>query len=164
MRTVCGIVVGVASLFLASGCAVNRYRPAPPAPCDPSVQPIRYQNLVVSLPINFDYTPRDRAGGAVSLRQVVLDQLNQDGKPYGDSFSLQNGSQLNFTLTYNFYDNNEIYTGNVNLAGWGQGNISSRYTQGSYNDPIKMVQDLTDQVFAFIRDGWHDTRPQCAGR
>ncbi len=148
---------------MSAGCAVNRYQPPPPAPCSPTVQPIRYQNLVVSVPIYFNYTPRDRADGAVNLRQIVVDRLNADGKADGDTFSLQNGSQLNFTLTYNFYDSNEIYTGNVTLAGWGQGNIATLGTEGSYNDPIQMVQYLTDRAFGFISDGWHDSRPQCVG-
>jgi hypothetical protein len=132
--------------------------------CGPTVAPITYRALYVSIPVSFNYNPKDRPAGTNWVRDIVLDRLNADGKANGNSFFLQNGSDLNFTFTYNFNNNNEIFTGGMQFSGWGQGNIKYFSTNGQYNDPAQMATDLADQAYAFIAGGWHDTRPACAGR
>jgi len=37
----------------------------------------------------------------------------------------------------------------------GVGLIHNFTTQYPYNEPSKMILDLTDQAYVFIRDGWH---------
>ena len=159
------------SVVLLSGCVPpprrtsnRRYTPPPPAPCGPSVSPIRYQTIYVSIPVTFNYNPKDRPAGTSWVRDIVLARLNADGKADGNTFYLQNGSQLNFTLNYSYNNQNEIFTGGMQFSGWGQGNIHYFSTQGQYNDPAQMATDLADQAYQFISQGWHDLRPACAGR
>lgn len=160
--TIVGAIAVLAMLSLTA-CLVppNNYRSAP-APCSATVSAISGNSLVIAVPISFTYTPKDSAEGATYLRQVVLDRLNEKGRLNSNSFSLQNGSALNFTLNFSINNNNEIYTGSLSFSGWGQGFIHNFYTNGQYNNPTQMMQDLTDQAYAFIQDGWHDSRPQCS--
>jgi hypothetical protein len=139
----------------------NNYHSNVPAPCSKPVSPISGNQLVVAIPVNFTYTPKDQAEGSVALRQIVLGRLNEDGKGEYNTFELQNGQNLNFTLTFSLSNNSEMYSGSLSFSGWGQGFIHTFYTSGTYNDPTKMVEDLTDQAYAFIRGGWHDSRPSC---
>lgn len=151
-------------LLGTTGCVPTNYRRPAPAPCTASVSPIRYTPIVAVLNFNFTYTPKDANEGRDALRDTALRELNSDGSPDGNSFTQPNGQQQNFTITYSLSnDGQDHYTGSVQLSGWGQGYISTfnRY-QSSYTDPLKLTSDLTDDLYVFIHDGWHDSRPQCA--
>ena len=156
-------VFAMSSILILSGCMVptNNYHSNVPAPCSTPVGPISGNQIVVSIPVSFTYTPKDQAEGSVGLRQIVLSRLNEDGKAQYNTFELQNGQSLNFTMTFSLSNNNEIYSGSLSFSGWGQGFIHTFYTSGTYNDPSKMVEDLTDQAYAFIRGVWHDSRSTC---
>ena len=158
----------ILAVTLLAGCMMPPATRAPvraqQAPCGPGAAPISNATLYVSIPVNFNYTPKDRPNGTQEVRQFVLDRLNQLGKAQNNTFYLQNGPQLNFTFTFNYNNNNEIFTGGMQFSGWGQGDLHYYSTSGQYNDPFQMAQDLTDQAYTFIRDGWHDSRPQCAAR
>jgi hypothetical protein len=133
------------------------------APCGPTVPPIADKNLSVMILTNFNYTPKDRSVGVNLVRQRVLDRLNQLGETDGNTFYLQNGERLNFTLTFNLNNtDNNIFSGGLKLSGWGQGTLHDFSSAGQYNDVLKMVVDLTDQAYRFIGEGWHDPRPQCS--
>jgi len=152
----------LASLFLLTGCVVpNNYHSAPPSPCMQPVSPISGDVIIVTVPVTFNYTPKDQANGAVGLREIVLNKLNEDGKSESNSFVLQNGSALNFTFAFTVNNYNEMYSGSLTFSGWGRGFIHTFYTTGSYNDASKMVEDLSDQAYGFIRNGWHDSRANC---
>ncbi len=160
--------IPVVCLLLCTGCIPppqNHYRArtAPPAPCGPSVSPIRYQSIYAVVNFNFTYTPKDASSGRDALRTVALQQLNSLGASDGDHFSEPNGQQTNFYLNYSLSnDGQDHFTGSVNLSGWGQGDIHtfSRY-QYPYSGPVKLTTDLTDDLYTFIHGGWHDTRAQC---
>jgi hypothetical protein len=156
-------------LLFTTGCVMpppqhHTYHPAPAAPCGPTVAAISNRALYVSIPVSFNYNPKDRPSGTNWVRDIVLNRLNADGKANGNSFFLQNGADLNFTFTYNYNNSNEIFTGGMQFSGWGQGNIKYFSTSGQYNDPAQMATDLADQAYSFIATGWHDTRPACAGQ
>jgi hypothetical protein len=161
------------SLVLLSGCVappsarrttVHRRQAPQPIVCSATVPPITNSVLNVSIPVNFNYNPKDRPNGTQEVRSYVLNRLNALGKANGNTFYLQNGSQLNFTFTFSYSNNSEIFTGGMQFSGWAQGDIHYFSTSGQYNDPFQMAGDLTDQAYAFIAGGWHDLRPACAGR
>lgn len=159
-------VLPLLSLLFMVGCVVPppraaRVRPQPPAPCGPGAPAIYGNHLVISVPVNFTYTPRDNAMGSTSVRDSVLGRLRAT-ETNGNTYDLQNGANLNFTLAFTINNSNEQYSGGVQLSGWGQGNLHYFSTSGVYNNPYQMITDLTDQAAVFIRTGWHDTRPQCA--
>lgn len=152
-------------LFI-SGCAIpppqqHRRQPAAPAPCTAAVHPITYNNLIAQVTINLTYTPKDLAGVQQTVPAIVINQLNADGRVDNNTFTLQNGQQMNFWYQFTVNNNNGQYTGSLRFGGWGQGFVHEFYTQYPYNDPEKLLEDLSDQSYAFIHGGWHDLRPSC---
>jgi len=152
-----------AVLFL-SGCAGMfpvQQRPEPPAPCSVPVSPIRYNSLIAQVTITGTYTMKDLPGAQQNIPKFIISRLNEDGSTDGNSFSLQNGQQMNFWYQFTVSNTNEQYTASLRFGGWGHGFVHQFYTQYSYTDPGKMLQDLTDQSYEFIHGGWHDSRPNC---
>ena len=146
-------------LFAFAGCAPMR--PAPAPRCRPGVGPISGERLSVSIPVNFNYTPKDQSESALALRRLALDHLNTLGLSQSNTFELQNGSTLNFEYAFTINNNNETFTGTLVLHGWGWGYLHTYYTSGVYNDPDKMITDLLDQAYEYIKLGWHDTTANC---
>lgn len=168
MKTLTTIFMSAVLIFL-TGCvpppSTHRVSSRPQqVVCGPTIPPISNMVLYVSIPVSFNYNPKDRPAGTNWVRDIVLARLNADGRANNNTFYLQNGSQLNFTFNYSYNNSSEIFTGGMQFSGWGQGNIKYFSTSGQYNDPSQMATDLADQAYAFIAGGWHDTRPACAGR
>lgn len=141
-------------------------RRAAPAPCSPTVAPIRNIAILVVININYTYTPEDESSARSSHKDDIIDELNTLGQPDGNTFAEPNGQGTNFTFTYTINnDGQDHFTGGLHFAGWGQGAIHDfgRY-QYSYASTDALVKDLTDDAYAFIHDGWHDSRPACTGR
>src|SRR5271170_4877245 len=169
MKNLKALFVMLLSVSLMTGCVPppsTRHVSSRPQPvvCGATVAPISNMVLYVAIPVSFNYNPKDRPAGTNWVRDIVLARLNADGRANNNTFYLQNGSQLNFTFTYSYNNNNEVFTGGMQFAGWAQGNIHYFSTSGQYNDPAQMATDLADQAYSFIQMGWHDLRPACAGR
>ena len=162
------LVVILSSVLLLGGCLPppqhHTYRPAPPAPCGPTVAPISYNSLIVQITINGTYTMKDLPSAQQNIPLVIVSELNALGRANGNTFALQNGQNMNFWYHYTINNNNGQFTGSLEFGGWGQGFIHTFTTQYPYVDGVKMMTDLADQSYAFISGGWHDTRPACAGR
>lgn len=136
----------------------------PPAPCGPTVQAIRYQNLVVSVSVNYSYTAQNPTEARPWHQEDVIAYLNELGSADGNTFAAQNGNPVNFYFTYTINnDGQNHFTGSLDFSGWGQGHIHTFYTQYSYTDTQLMTRDLTKQAYEFISEGWHDSRPSCQG-
>ncbi len=150
--------------FLACvGCATQpRVRPTP---CSEPVPPIRNTAIMATINVNYSYTPKDVEGGRTWHRTDVLNELNTLGRGSGNTFAEPNGVPSNFHFTYTISnDGQDHFTGSVELSGWGQGHITTinKY-QYPYASSAKLVQDLTDEAYEYIRDGWHDARASCSG-
>jgi len=153
-------------LLTLTGCippqGYSRPRQQAPAPCKPTVPPISYTTIVSTISVNYTYTPKDASTARPWHQSDVLEYLNELGKANGNTFIAQNGQANNFTFVYTINnDGQDHFTGNLQFSGWGWGYINTFYTQYSYTDTDKMTRDLTDQAYAFIRGGWHDTRATC---
>jgi hypothetical protein len=162
------IFAGLGTLVLLAGCVAsqpryNARRRQAPAPCTPVVAPIRNSRLTVVINYNYAYNAKDPAAGRTWHKSDILDYLNQLGRADGNTFAEPNGESVNFYLNYTLNnDGQEHFTGSVSLSGWGQGNITNQYSgQYPYASTAKLTSDLTDKVYAFIRGGWHDSRPNC---
>lgn len=154
------------TLLLLAACVPPPRRRAAVSPCSPTVEPIRSTAIVVLINVNYTYTPEDEQSARSWHRDDVLAELNTLGQPEGNTFAEPNGQEHNFTLTYTINnDGQDHFTGGLRFAGWGQGFIHQfdRY-QYTYASSSQLVKDLTDDAYGFIRDGWHDSRPACAGR
>lgn len=157
-------VVCSALLVLAACVPPPRRARVRPSPCTPPVAPIRNQAIIVVININFSYTPQDETGARSDDRDAILEELNSDGQPDGNTFAEPNGDQHNFTMNYSISnDGQDHFTGGLEFSGWGQGFIHSfgRY-QYSYSSVDKLVRDLSDDAYGFVHDGWHDSRPSCS--
>jgi hypothetical protein len=112
---------------------------------------------------NYAYNAKDPVGGRAWHKEDVLDYLNQLGRADGNSFAESNGQPVNFYITYTLNnDGQDHFTGSVDLSGWGQGHITTQYLgQYPYASTVKLTSDLTDKAYAFIKGGWHDSRPNC---
>jgi hypothetical protein len=153
-------------LLTCSACVVPpphaRYQREAPQPCKPHVSPISYQTMVTSISVNYTYTPKDQSAARPWHQGDVLDYLNGLGKPNGNSFVAQNGQPVNFYFTYSINnDGQDHFTGSLQFSGWGWGYINTFNTQYAYSDTQQMTRDLTNQAYAFISGGWHDTRTTC---
>ena len=151
--------VALVSMALVGGCsafydAPPSRQPAPRTPRKP-VPAIHDTSIIISVNINFTYTPKDPAQARSVTPRFILNRLNELGRAQNNTFALQNGQQNNFTLNFNINNYNEQFSGNLNFSGWGEGFIHNFTTQYPYNDPEKMMLDLTDQAYGFIRTGWH---------
>ncbi len=172
MRKMLSAIGAVALTMVLSSCAglVNpRYaqRAQTPAPCDPSVSPIRYNNLIVVVNYNYGYTAKDSEGGRTWHKGDIIDRLNDLGKSDGNTFAESNGQPVNFYLSYTLNnDGQDHFSGSVHLSGWGQGNITtiSLGYPYPYASSAQLTSDLTDKAYQFVHLGWHDTRPACAGK
>jgi hypothetical protein len=153
------------TLVAIAGCVPPSRRVAV-APCSETIAPIRNQAILVVINITYSYTPEDESGARSSHKDDILEELNNLGQPDGNTFAEPNGQGTNFTFTYTINnDGQDHFTGGLHFAGWGQGFIHDfgRY-QYSYSATEQLVKDLTDDAYGFIHDGWHDSRPSCAGR
>lgn len=151
-------------LVAVTACMASpRYRRPAPAPCSKPVAAIRNNALLAVINVSYTYTPKDEEGARTSDRETALDELNAQGRPDGNTFTEPNGQVPNFYFNFSISnDGQDHFTGTVELTGWGQGHISTFYrTQYPYASPDKLVQDLTDDAYAFIHTGWHDSRPEC---
>jgi len=165
LRHLSAALVLVPSLIL-SGCAMATYQahsPARPAPCTAAVAPIRYQALKLVVTSNLTYTAQDPTTVRQNLPDLVIARLNSDGQADGNSFTIANGVQENFTMNFVVNnDGNDRFTGSVTLDGWGQGFIA---TLGSGQYPFSNGPDaidaLADQAYSYIHLGWHDSRATC---
>jgi hypothetical protein len=154
--------------LLMAGCVMpppnhtyNR-RPAPPAPCSVPVSPIRYNKIVVSVSVNYTYNAKDPTEARPWHQSDVIAHLNTLGASDGNTFSEQNGNPVNFYMTYTINnDGQDHFTGSLSFSGWGQGFIRTFSTEYSYTDTGLMTRALTEQAYAFIHGGWHDSRPGC---
>ena len=167
--TVAAVVVGVLAVVLLVVLMLPSEETAvqqPEAPPRPDVQGVRNTSINVIINITFTYhTKKDEDEARRSALELCLSRLNDDGRSDGNSFAFPNGEANNLTLNYTLNDEgqpgNDRYTGNVVMSGWGWGYIhtfdSGEYT---YNDPEKLFNSLTDQVYGFIHTGWHETRKQ----
>ena len=162
------VLAGMIALAFLTGCVAPqpRYyarRKQAPAPCTPVIAPIRNSHLIVVINYNYAYNAKDPVGGRAWHKEDVLDYLNQLGRADGNSFAESNGQPVNFYITYTLNnDGQEHFTGSVDLSGWGQGHITTQYLgQYPYASTAKLTSDLTDKVYAFIKGGWHDSRPNC---
>ena len=152
----------LALVVLLSGCdclfdnptPAPRQAPAPSKPREP-IQPIHDTRIIISVNINFTYTPKDPAQARTVTPRMILERLNELGRTQNNTFELQNGQQKNFSFDFNINNNNEQFTGNLSFSGWGAGFIHNFTTEFPYNNPSKMILDLTDKGYVFIRDGWH---------
>jgi|SRR5487761_71056 len=143
-----------------------RRAPAP-APCGPTVAPIRYNNMFVVVDYNYAYTANDSQAGRTWHKGDIIDRLNYLGKADGNTFAEPNGQPVNFYLNYTLSnDGQDHFSGSVNLSGWGQGNITtiSLGYPYPYASSSQLTSDLTDKAYEFIHLGWHDTRPACMNR
>ncbi|HEU4414053.1 MAG TPA: hypothetical protein VFT65_04670 [Candidatus Angelobacter sp.] len=133
-----------------------------PEPCRAPVQAIRYTSVNVLINSNYTYNPKDASGGRVALKTVILDRLNQAARPDGNSFNEPNGQPTNVVLNFSLNnDGQDHFTGSMVLTGWGWPLITTQSTQYTYSDPIQLTNDLTDKVYGFFRNGWHESRPNC---
>ncbi len=155
----------VLTLALAlSGCTFpTAYHAQAPSPCTRPVSPISNTTLTVFITVNFSYNPEDLNAARELDAADILNRLNADGKANGDSFTLANGVQPNFYLTYTLNnDGSNHFSGSLQFSGWGQGFIanlgSGQYTYADYGS---VYDNLTDQAFSYIQNGWHDSRPAC---
>src|SRR5581483_7588002 len=108
----------------------------------PSVGPITGERLSVSIPVNFNYTPKDQSESALALRRCALDHFNLLAASQMNTFEPQNGPTLNFEFAFTINNNNETFTGTLVVSGWGWSWLHTYYTSGVYNDPDKMITDL----------------------
>jgi len=154
----------VAAILTFTGCAgmfpVQQQRQRP-APCSAVVAPISNAALIAQVTITGTYTMKDLPGAQQNIPKFIIERLNADGRSDGNTFSLQNGQQMNFWYHFSISNTNEQYTASLDFGGWGQGSVKTFYTQYSYTDATQMFNDLTDQSYAFIHGGWHDSRPSC---
>lgn len=150
----------------AIACVPPQRRRAPVEPCSAPVDPIRNQALLATINVTYTYSAQDESAGRSDHRQEVVDELNTLGSTDGNTFSEPNGQQPNFIFNFSISnDGQDHFTGGLEFRGWGQGLIHNfgRY-QYTYASTEKLVRDLTDDAYGFIRTGWHDSRPACAGR
>ena len=134
-----------------------------PAPCSELVPPIRNVGILAVINVTYTYTPKDAEGGRSGHRNDILDELNGLGRPDGNTFAEPNGQQPNFHFNYSISnDGQDHFTGSLELAGWGQGHISTfnKY-QYPYASSDQLVKDLTDDAYGYVHAGWHDSRPNC---
>ncbi len=158
-RGALGLLLALTSL---SGCAPYYARPRyRPAPCSTPVAPIRNTQIVLVLVFKYTYQP-DK-DNTLWHRQIIMNRLNELGRPDGNSFVEANGQAINFHLYVNQSTTLDRYhfDGNAALYGWGQGYITTQYINAAYTDPGQLSRDLADKIYTFIHEGWHDSRPQC---
>jgi hypothetical protein len=163
------LVPALGAVALLSGCAMNSYtarRPAPPAPCSTPVSPIRYNSMAIVATSNLTYTAKDESAARSSVPDMAVDRLNADGRADGNTFSVANGTAVNFYLAYTVNnDGNNRFSGSVRMSGWGQGYIATLSNgQYAYSNAPDMIRALTDSAYGYIHNGWHDSRPQCPQR
>jgi hypothetical protein len=150
--------------WLQTACATRTAPKVAPSACTAPVAPIRNTNIHVTLNYDFTYTPRDATEVRTSNRPEVIAQLNGLGAPNGNTFAETEGDNGNLTFSYTLNsDSQDRFTGSLRFSGWGQGLIHNFYTSGTYNSWRTMIAALTSQAYEFIRDGWHDSRPNCGG-
>ncbi len=157
----------VAVLLSFVGCVVPppraHQRPQAPEPCKQHVEPLRYHAMLVLINVNYTYTAKDAEGGRTWHRGDVLEELNNLGRPDGNSFTEPNGQPTNFYFTYSITnDGQDHFTGSLEFSGWGWGHITTfnKY-QYPYSSSAQLVKDLTNEAYGFIHGGWHDIRPNC---
>lgn len=141
-----------------------RRRQAPaPAPCTATVAPLRYHNLIVVINYNYSYNAKDPGTARVWHKSDIISHLNDLGRGDGNTFAESNGQPVNFYITYTLNnDGQDHFTGSVELSGWGQGHITNAYLgQYPYASTAQLTSDLTDKIYTFIHEGWHDSRPNC---
>lgn len=155
----------VLTLALAlSGCTFpTAYHAAAPAPCMKPVGPISNAAITVIIADNFSYNAQNPSMAKEEDIPYILNRLNADGQADGNTFSQANGVQPNFYLTYTTNnDGNNHFSGTLLFSGWGDPFIanfgSGQYT---YANSADMLNNLTDQAYAYIHLGWHDSRPSC---
>src|SRR4051812_5749741 len=91
-----------------------RSRPQAEEPCTPTIAPIRNNNLVTTVNINYTYTPKDATAARPWHQEDVVAHLNTLGKAHGNTFAPQNGNPLNFTLIYTINnDGQDHFTGSL---------------------------------------------------
>ncbi len=156
--------IGIVVLLAAAACVPPaRYNRQAPTPCTQPVAPIRNVAMLAVINVTYTYTPKDAEGGRSGHRDDVLSELNRLGRDDGNSFTEPNGQQPNFYFNFSISnDGQDHFTGSLELSGWGQGHISTfnRY-QYPYADSDRLFADLTDDAYAFVHLGWHDSRPTC---
>lgn len=165
LRHLSAALVLVPSLIL-SGCAMGTYQahsPARPAPCTTPVSPIRSTALAIVVNTNLTYNAQDPVATRENAPALIIARLNADGQSDGNTFSLANGTQENFTMTFTVNnDGQDHFTGSVYLAGWGQGFIANLGSgQYPFNNGPDAIDALADQAYSYIHLGWHDSRPTC---
>jgi hypothetical protein len=119
--------------------------------------------MLVLINVNYTYTAKDAEGGRTWHRGDVLEELNNLGRPDGNSFTEPNGQPTNFYFTYSITnDGQDHFTGSLEFSGWGWGHITTfnKY-QYPYSSSAQLVKDLTNDAYGFIHGGWHDIRPNC---
>lgn len=164
MRKTAPAAALLAMLCSAGGCyplVPSRPKPPPPAPCTKPVSPIRNVSpIIVVLTYHYTYTAEDPS--PEGHKADILAQLNKLGSPDGNSFQEANGQPVNFYMTYDLNnDGNDHFSGSLEFSGWGQGFIHRFYIGQSYASSDALTRDLTNQMYAFIHEGWHDSRPSC---
>lgn len=148
--------------LVLSGCTFPAaYHAAAPAPCSVPVAPIRNHALAVTITVNFTYNAVNAGSYIGPIQQDILARLNADGGADGNTFVLANGVEPNFIMNYTVNDiGSNQYTGGLVFNGWGE--YIGTFGSGAYpfNDDA-LFYNLTDQAYAFIHGGWHDSRPTC---
>ena len=152
-------------LLIMAGCMAPppRRQASKPAPCSTPVSPIRNNSITVVLYYNYAYNAKDAAAGREWHRSDIVAQLNNLGRPDGNSFSESNGQAVNFYFRYTLNnDGQDHFTGSLELSGWGQGHITTiSLGQYPYASSAALTRDLTEKAYGFIHGGWHDSRPSC---
>lgn len=157
-----------AMLLLGSGASAQLFGKKKPkqqaAACTAVVAPIRYNALKMVYRINFTYTPKDLSGAHELTPTVLNNRFNADGAAEGNTFTEANGVAPNFyfTVTLSDTDGNNHFTAYAEFSGWGQGHITN-VSSGQYpfTNAVDAMNAAVDQAYAFIRGGWHDSRPSC---
>lgn len=157
------VVVFIILLIALSGSSAPAEEPPPPPPpIKDDVPPIRNQNIRILVTTTFTYTPRDATLGRDDIQNICVDVLNEEGQADGNTFKVASGEAHNFNFDFTIHcDEQNRFTGSVNLSGWGWGHIQTfSHGEYSYSNGYELIEDLTAKAYNYIHTGWRDARKQ----
>ena len=149
--TVAGLIT---SMFL---CSCDAESPAAPTrvPQPYSHDALAYK-VKVKYNVNFTYTPKDPSEAPEVVIHEFQRRLEADGNN-GNGYAMAEGEApnliLNITVGSDTSDNKTMQ-----VSGFVSDDNFSVSTENTYQDAVKMIDDMADKVNAFISQGWHGTR------
>ena len=155
MRKQIHVLAGLFMMLALCSCEAESPTPTTHTPQPYSHDGLHYR-VKVKYNVNFTYTPKEPSEAPDYVIRAFQSRLEADGNG-GNGYTLAEGEVPNLILDLTVSSDNSNNK-SMQVRGYVSDGNFYTCTDNTYQDPVKMIHAMADQVDSFMSQGWRGTR------